>query len=54
MDIYLNGVNDGGTYSGSGGSIGYTDSNVYIGQDGAFEDYFMKAVQATDRRFGPK
>jgi hypothetical protein len=41
MDIYINGVNDGGSYDGSGGStIGYSDSSGYIAQTGHLEHFF--------------
>jgi len=31
MDIYINGVRDGGSYSGSGGSLRYSSNNATIG-----------------------
>lgn len=40
MDIYVNGVNDGGTYSRSGGALTYSDSPGYIGQNGYNGWYF--------------
>jgi len=31
MDVYINGVDDGGTYSGTGGSLAYSSANASIG-----------------------
>jgi hypothetical protein len=31
MSLYVNGVDDGGTYSGSGGTMGYTTTSSKIG-----------------------
>jgi len=44
MDIYINGINDGGTYSGTGGDIAYSDGSSYIGQDGSFENFFSGII----------
>ena len=38
----------------SGKLAGLKISQVWLIDKSAFEDYFMKAAQATDRRFGPK
>ncbi len=35
MNLYVNGVDDGGTYSGTGGAIGYTTASSKIGQSGS-------------------
>jgi hypothetical protein len=35
MSIYINGVDDGGSYSGSGGSLAYTGQTARIGNFGA-------------------
>jgi hypothetical protein len=42
MNLYINGVDDGGTYSGTGGTIGYTTAVSKIGSDGA--DYFSGTI----------
>jgi hypothetical protein len=34
MDIFIDGVNDGGTYAGSGGVISYSGCNAHICQNG--------------------
>jgi len=40
MDIYINGVDDGGTYSGTGGSLTYSASgHSFIGSDAAVRSY---------------
>lgn len=44
MQIYVNGVDDGGTYTGEGGSIAYTANNAAIGRitectDGSGRDF---------------
>jgi hypothetical protein len=44
MGIYINGINDGGTYSGTGGDIAYSDGPSYIGQDGSFENFFSGII----------
>ncbi|HEC82661.1 MAG TPA: DUF2341 domain-containing protein, partial [Thermoplasmatales archaeon] len=44
MDLYLNGVNDGGTYDGSGGSIHYSSSSGYIAQGGYNNDFFHGVI----------
>jgi hypothetical protein len=40
MDIFINGKNDGGEYTGSGGSLYYTTSPGYFAQTGHNTRYF--------------
>jgi hypothetical protein len=42
MNLYVNGVDDGGTYSGTGGSIAYTTAASKIGTDGT--NYFNGTI----------
>ena len=44
MDIYINGVNDGGVYSGSGGNVAYTSANAKIGKGVVWENYFQGLI----------
>ena len=39
MDIFVNGVNDGGSYSGQGTVLGYTDGAGNIGRKDASSNY---------------
>jgi len=58
MDIYINGVDDGGTYSGSGGSLYYTANNdSFIGSYGGFSHFFdgiIDDVRVYDRALFPE
>ena len=40
MDVYVDGVNDGGNYDGSGGSLAYSDGHSSIGYDDAPRFHF--------------
>ncbi|MHC4912688.1 MAG: LamG domain-containing protein [Planctomycetota bacterium] len=40
MDVYVDGVDDGGNYNGSGGSLAYSDANSAIGYDDAPRYHF--------------
>jgi len=40
MDLYINGVNDGGYYEGSGGSLVYSNNNSYIGSKTPTDRFF--------------
>lgn len=48
MDIYINGVNDNGTYDGNGDSLAYNSNNAYIARQDASvnnpEDYFNGTI----------
>jgi len=41
INLYINGVDDGGIYSGSGGSLTYSTSNSYIGSHKLFNEEFF-------------
>lgn len=40
MDVYVNGVDDGGTYSGTGGSLAYSSGNASIGTCHIYNIFF--------------
>ncbi|MCK4628046.1 MAG: hypothetical protein KAT56_03525, partial [Sedimentisphaerales bacterium] len=40
MDLYVNAVNDGGFYSGTGGPLAYSDGNAFIGSTGGSTNFF--------------
>jgi hypothetical protein len=40
MNIYINGVDDSGTYSGTGDSLAYTSGDTYIGQAATADNMF--------------
>ncbi len=46
MDVYVNGINDGGTYSGAGDGVAYTSAGGAVGRydssSSASNDYFAK------------
>ncbi len=44
MSIYINGVDDGGTYSGTGGALAYTGQNAAIGNYGG-STYFRGKME---------
>ena len=57
MNLYVNGVDDGGTYSGTGGSLGYTTTSSKIGSNtgtsyfnGAIDDlrFYNRALSPTE------
>ena len=48
MNLYVNGVDDGGTYSGTGGPLGYTTTSSKIGSNNG-TSYFNGAID--DLRF---
>jgi hypothetical protein len=52
MDIYINGMDDGGSYSGSGDSLAYSSGNASIGTsspDGPYFDGKIDDVRIYDR-----
>jgi hypothetical protein len=48
MDIYINGMNDGGTYGGIGGPLVYSNAPANIGRHDSYmpgpEDYFQGTI----------
>jgi hypothetical protein len=40
MDLYIDAVDDGGTYSGAGGTLTYSDGNSRIGYFGIATPYY--------------
>jgi hypothetical protein len=44
MDVYVNGVDDGGSYEGSGGSLAYSSGFSYIGRNARGTNYFDGAI----------
>ena len=57
MDIYINAVDDGGTYSGSGGVLKYSDGNCTIGYNytpGTFFNGKIDDVRLYSRSLSPE
>jgi Concanavalin A-like lectin/glucanases superfamily len=44
MDIYINGVNDGGIYSGSGGNVAFSSANAAIGKNAPWDLFFQGLI----------
>jgi len=44
MDLYVNGVDDGGSYSGTGGSLSYSTGSSFIGGRGGSTMLFDGAI----------
>jgi hypothetical protein len=40
MEVYINGIDDGGSYSGSGGSLAYSSGDSSIGRENGAQYYF--------------
>ena len=44
MELYVNGENDGGIYSGTGGDVAHSASSAYVGSSGHSSDWFDGAI----------
>jgi len=44
MELYIDGTDDGGTYSGTGGSLAYSAGNSFIGSVGGSSGFFKGSI----------